>query len=66
MMNASSSFEISSETLEKSFFSYENDTSQEDIEDCTLSKNVATNVCEVKNPVKKKLMNYPKFKPKKV
>lgn len=63
-MNASSSFEISNETLEKSFLSYEDDTSKEDIEESFfLNGIVATNDCE--NPVKTKINELAKLQVKK-
>lgn len=56
-MNKSSSFEISSETLEKSFAEYENScTESDDYDDgVNLSEFAACNLHEIKNPVKKKV-----------
>lgn len=64
MTNTSSSFEISSEILEKSFLSYENDTSTEDVqENFCLTKIIASNGCE--NPVKSKINELAKLQVKK-
>lgn len=63
-MNASSSFEISSELLEKSFLSYENDTSKEDDQDSfNLNEIFASN--EYTNPVKTKINDLNKLQIKK-
>lgn len=53
-MNKSSSFEISSETLDKSFSEYQN-ASNENIEDCARLTVSACSISEIKNPVKKKI-----------
>lgn len=55
-MNKSSSFEISSETLEKSFGEYENSCNESDDYDdgVNLSEFAACKSHEIKNPVKKK------------
>lgn len=64
MMNTSSSLEISTEILEKSFLSYENDTSKEDIRNSfTLNEIDSTNGYE--NPVKTKINELAKLQVKK-
>lgn len=53
-MNTSSSFEVSSETLEKSFCAYE-ESSLEDIENYVCLTESACAISEIRNPVKKKV-----------
>lgn len=63
-MNASSSFEISSGILEKSFLSYENDTSKEDDQD-GFSFNEIVTKNDYENPVKSKITELAKLQVKK-
>lgn len=63
-MNASSSFEISNEILEKSFLSYENDTSKEDVQG-SFSFNEIVTTNDYENPVKSKITELAKLQVKK-